>query len=73
MSYSLTTHKIPNFMTRFWHANCMTSLRGYRTPLSHKSQIAIILIYALWPSENSATTAHRLKTTDIGQDSPKFF
>ena len=34
MSYSLTTHKIPNFMTRFWHANCMTSLRGHRTLLA---------------------------------------
>ena len=32
MSDSLTTHKIPNFMTQFWHANCMNSLRGHRTP-----------------------------------------
>ena len=24
---------IPNFMPRFWHANCMTSLRSHRTPL----------------------------------------
>ena len=23
---------IPNFMTWFWHANCMNSLRGHRTP-----------------------------------------
>ena len=23
----------PNFMTRFWHTNCMTSLKGHRTPL----------------------------------------
>ena len=30
---SLTTHKIPNFMTRFGHANYMTSLRGHCTPL----------------------------------------
>ena len=33
LSYSLTTHKIPDCMTRFWHANCITSLRGHRTPL----------------------------------------
>ena len=33
MSYTLTIHKIPNFMTWFWHANCMTSLRGHCTPL----------------------------------------
>ena len=33
MSYSLTTHKIHDFMTPFWHANCMSSLRGHRTPL----------------------------------------
>ena len=25
--------QIPNFMTWFWHANCMSSLRGHRTPL----------------------------------------
>ena len=30
---SLTTHEIPDFMTLFWHPNCMTSLRGHRTPL----------------------------------------
>ena len=23
----------PNFMTWFWHANCMTGLKGHRTPL----------------------------------------
>ena len=34
MSYSLTTHKIPDCMARFWHANCMTSLRAYRTLLT---------------------------------------
>ena len=33
MSYSLTNNKMPDCMTRFWHANCMTSLRGHRTPL----------------------------------------
>ena len=33
MSYSLTTHEIPNFMIRFWHLNCMISLRGHRMPL----------------------------------------
>ena len=26
MSYSLTTHKILDCMTRFWHVSCMTSL-----------------------------------------------
>ena len=33
MSDSLTTHKIRNFMTWFWYANCMTSCRGHCTPL----------------------------------------
>ena len=33
MIYSLTTHKIAYCMTRFWHANCMTSLKGHRTLL----------------------------------------
>ena len=35
MSYSLTTNKIPDCMIRFWHSNCMTSLRGHRTPLQY--------------------------------------
>ena len=48
MSYSLTAHEIglPDFMTRFWHANCMTSLRGHRTPLQStkvKSKTGIII------------------------------
>ena len=34
MSHSLTTHKILNFVTRFWRANC-TSFRGHRTPLMY--------------------------------------
>ena len=27
---------IQNFMTWFWHGNCMISLRGHRTPLVKK-------------------------------------
>ena len=34
MSYSLTTHKITDCMTRFRRGNCMTSLRGHRKPLA---------------------------------------
>ena len=37
MSYSLTTHEIPDFMTRFCDANCTTSLRGHRTPQVYRS------------------------------------
>ena len=29
----LTTYKIPNCMTSFWHISCTTSLRGHRTPM----------------------------------------
>ena len=36
MSYSMTTHKIPDCMTRFWHANCMISLKGHRTSLFYR-------------------------------------
>ena len=38
MSHSLFTHKIPIFMTKFWHANCMAKLRGHRTPLQLHDQ-----------------------------------
>ena len=33
MSYAFTIQKIPNCMTSFWHASCMTSLMGHRTQL----------------------------------------
>ena len=33
MFYPLTTQKIPNCMTSFWHASCMTSPKSHRTPL----------------------------------------
>ena len=39
MSYPLTTQKIPNCMTSFWHVSCMTSLRGHRTLLVPSSYI----------------------------------
>ena len=38
MSYSLTTHEIPDFMTRFCHANCMIGLRDHCMPLLHSKQ-----------------------------------
>ena len=43
MSYLLTTHKIPDCMTRLWHANCMTSLRGHRTPLVYSIYILVYI------------------------------
>ena len=53
MSYSSTAHKIPDCMTRFWHANRMTSFRGYRTPLLQ------YLICVLVHNADNATLSNR--------------
>ena len=55
MSYSLTTHEIPDFMTRFWHANCMTSLRGHRKRLQlghEKKKMQRKCLYFILPVSN---------------------
>ena len=38
---------IPILITWFWHANCITSLRGHRTPLG------ITLVYTAYKTGNS--------------------
>ena len=45
-------------MTKFWHANCMTSIRSHRTPLLYSVDQIEINCGSVWTKKNMLTHYH---------------